>query len=265
MSDFNKCVLLELTVQGYTTERYTSHYTEVTYSGNTYETMQAMEISSAVSTSNIEFAECAISGLEPVNEIALGLFYHVPYTSVSAKILQCDIDPTTDIATNPIHVYDGPIYTVSPNMVSGYMSVECRDRKYYTDITAGSPCTEQCGAPEFGDSKICQKSVTAKQFTINDISGNNVTVADTVTDPAGVFNKGYLEYEGVRITVRYWSTGSTFQLKRPAPANWLGQAVLFYYGCDRSLSSCRNIHNNETRFWGTGYGMLDYDPKYSSA
>jgi len=267
MSDFDSiiatCVIIN--VPGSGTERYTSHYTNLTIGINEYTTMQALEAKGVNTTSGTDSKDCTISGLEPVGLIISGLANHLPYASVEVEVLLCEVDPSTDQGSNISYLFSGLVYRAIPQFPSSYMTLECKDRKYYADQPAGIPCTEQCAAPYFGDLRICKKDVTKRYYTIDTVNGNLVTVQDTVTEPDRAFNKGYISFDGIVIGIKYWLNGSTFQTRTPAPNYWQGQVAEFAYGCDQARSTCINIHNNISRFMGAGYGMMDYDPKYSTS
>jgi hypothetical protein len=263
MSDIakNMATFLVLEVEGGFIERYTTHWTSATYGTGTYTPMQALEVEPIVESSDLS-KECTINGLQIAGNILQGLATHLPYPAVNVEIFYGEVD-INNIVQNKTTIYIGLVYQSLPRLASGYMSLICRDRKYFTDRSAGIPCIEQCHAAFFGDSKICQASVTRKEFTIQSATNNYITVTEPVTDPNKSFHKGYIEFAGVVIGIRYWVSGQVFQLRRPIPQSWVGLKVEFAYGCDKTIDMCRNVHNNESRFLGAGFGMMDYDPNYA--
>jgi len=144
------------------------------------------------------------------------------------------------------------------------MNIIFKGWKYYTDITAGLPCTEQCAWGALGN-RGCGASVVEEEHTVDSVSGYTLTITDSLVDTrAFLFNKGYIEKGGARIKIKYHETGNTFQLSKPAPATWVGSTITIYSGCDRQLSTCRDVYDNEERFMGLGVAMVDYNPFYEN-
>ena len=144
---------------------------------------------------------------------------------------------------------------------TGYVELVIKDSKYYLDIPAGVPCTEYCFVSHFGD-RLCQATVQTFPVVIDTISGNDVIVAAAPVAANFLFNKGFFKLNGTSIKVKFWESGTTFQTSEQMPASWAGRVVELVSGCDKSLTSCRDIHDNEEHFSGWGYSMVDYNPQY---
>lgn len=267
MSDNHKQIqtFVILSIPNGPTERYTSNWTPAILDGETCSVQGSLEVKPSKIESGIGSTECVIDGLQATTESLIGIVSHVPYAAINVEVLYAEVDPLTNIASNKVFIYKGTVYQAKPKVFSTYLALECREGKFFSDVVAGISCTEQCYAPYFGDPKICQKSVTEVLVTVATASGNELTVSDTLTDVDLSFNKGYFELAGVVIGIKYWKNGSTFLTTSPAPASWVGQQVSVFYGCDRGKNTCKNLHNNQSRFLGAGFGMMDYDPKYSTA
>ncbi|PCJ18271.1 MAG: hypothetical protein COA96_16760 [SAR86 cluster bacterium] len=64
-----------------------------------------------------------------------------------------------------------------------------------------------------------------------------------------------------------WTAESVgrFSLTRQPPTEWAGQALTLVPGCDGTISTCRDVHDNETRFTGFGFGAPDRQILYETA
>lgn len=260
---------IEFHIEDRAEDKICNYYKSLAYTDDSglslYLPVTTFEISEISNTSGIESKEVFIFGIPQDTTLMISLGSHLPYAKIKCIIFDAEVDTKTLQVTNKKFRFTGTLYKVYRKLFSDKLKLEFRNIKYYCDRVCGMPCTENCSAPYFGDTKICKADVVKRTYTVQNITGNNITVLDAVAEPAGVFNKGYVKKDGVIIGIRSWSSGSTFALELAAPADWLGQAVDVHYGCDHRRESCKNIHNNESRFMGAGYGMVEYDPLYSSS
>jgi hypothetical protein len=189
---------------------------------------------------------------------------NVPYNQIKVTVKELFFD-SGGLPDYIKYRFNGLVYNALNYPAKAKIDLVVRDFKYYLDTTAGVPCTEHCQCPYFGDPNCCKATVQDETHTVESLSGFNITIdADPVLTTPFIFNAGIVEFEAVRIKIKYHESGRTFQLSRPAPSYWLGQDVKIYTGCDKRLSTCRNIHNNEERFLGLGYNMVDYNPYYEN-
>lgn len=85
------------------------------------------------------------------------------------------------------------------------------------------------------------------------------------TVPDGWWEKGYLERDGLRLTIREWADGThSFTTAMPAPQSWFGtvfdrRPVLLVPGCYGEVEDCR-LRGQEERFGGFGYGIPANNP-----
>ena len=147
--------------------------------------------------------------------------------------------------------------------------IEARTWKGKIDIPMGVIATHQCAWIFTGEG--CE--VVARTFagTIDTIVGFTVTltVAPATGSPPTTFfprefQRGYMKRDGLRITIRDWNTGLVFQMTKPPPLEWVGKAVTLVAGCDKTIETCRTIHDNEERTIPLGFAMLPYNPNYES-
>lgn len=236
----------------------TDHYTELTIDADIYLSCPSMAFDLPEQVGDFSDTEGNIKSLRDTFPTIAKIAGGYPYNSVKITVSEATLN-TSFVPTDTRVLFDGMLYTSKRGLSSGYVDFVIKNWKYYTNITGGTVCTENCAVKSFGD-KICKALVLNDDVQITDISENIVTVD---TAPSGVnflYNKGYLSYEGINIKVLYWESGDQIQTKIPVPDSWLGQTVKIYAGCDRSIQTCRDIHSNEANFYGLGISMVDYNP-----
>lgn len=237
----------------------------VTYDGDIYRNAESLEVELPPVSSSLDTKECNVKNIPIAGTFLTHLSNNYPFTKVEAKVIELDIDADTSVVTDTRTLFNGLLYQASPAPLIGYMELVCREWKYYTDITAGVPCTEQCAWSVLGG-KGCGASVTMETHTVDSVSGLDLTIVGGFSDTTPfLFNKGYVEVEGARIKIAYHESGSTMRLSKAPPSDWVGGSVSIYAGCDRQLETCRSIHNNEANFLGLGIAMVDYNPFYEGA
>lgn len=243
--------------------RFTNKDRDVSYLGLDYASVGVLELDLADVSGDLGAEETKIKNLPLNTPFLSSLAQNDPYSKITVEVLEATLDDTEAVtAVRP--VFKGLVYQALPNQFQDTLDIIAKDYKYYLDITAGLPCTEQCSVAYFGD-KNCGKTVLSEILTVDSLSGNNLITTSSPTHSTGfLYHKGFVEKDNMRIKIKYHSSGSTFQLSRPAPSSWAGTSVLFVAGCDRRLQTCRDIHNNESRFWGVGYNMVDYNAHYES-
>lgn len=242
----------------------TNSIEDIDYGGNTYVTMPALEVDFPPVSGSLDAPDCKIKGLTIQGSFLTELSNHAPFSSIEVHILDATIDLATGAVSSVSYPFSGLVYQAVPMPLIGTMDIICKDWKYYMDITAGMPCTEQCAWQYLGG-KGCGVSVHSEPQVVDSVSGLSLVVDGPLADTTTLlFNKGYVEYEGMRIKIKYHSSGLSFQMSKAPPSDWVGKTVTLYAGCDRSLNTCKNIHNNEANFLGLGYAMVDYNALYEN-
>ena len=236
----------------------------VDYDGNTYINSESIEFDIPEISGMMGAPDCKIKHIHILGGFLTELSNHAPYNKIEVSIIELELDTETGAVEGEHFLFNGLVYQVAPQSLIGYMDIICKDWKYYTDITAGVPCTEQCAWQYFGG-KGCGAYVINEAHSIVTVSGYLVTIGeDLINTTAQLFNKGYIEFEDIRIKIKYHNTGRDFQLSKAAPSSWLGKTVTIYAGCSRSLDVCKSIHNNEVQFLGLGHSMVDYHPMFEN-
>lgn len=156
----------------------------------------------------------------------------------------------------------------------GRIAFMAQTLKARLDQKLSFPCTHQCvwtlfkgncGAVE-GDFEI--------NTEIDSVSGFEVTIVDTEVTDKGVsdaryWKRGYMEKDGLRITIRDYD-GATdvqkFQMVRKVPSDWIGGTndIRIVPGCDKTVETCRSRFDQEETFMGPGYKMLQYHPLFEN-
>jgi hypothetical protein len=210
-----------------------------------------------LSEEGCEIAHVPVDSQELTQKLALAY----PYGEVSVEIYSLEVQTDGTVNASTVwKLWEGKIYSLKKHLLNDYISIVSKNVKYYTDVQAGVVCVEGCAHAYFGDTH-CGKAVYSENVTVNTISG--LTVGFTAR-PSGVnhlYRSGYLEYEGLEITIKEWtgSPGTEAELVSPAPASWLNKLMKIYAGCNRTYETCRDIHNNTTNGLFLGLNMVDYN------
>lgn len=217
----------------------------------------------AAITATLDEAETVVKTIPATAGTFAGMVYDkLPFVDVEILIYEIELDDTFTVI-NSYCIWRGLLYQVRRWLNSRVIDVRCREIKYYFDKTAGVICTEQCSAASFGD-KVCGKTVGSTTGVIDSITGSVVVFTAVPTGDDWVYHNGYIEYGGIQIKISYWESGDTFNLKDIPPLDWIGETVTIVQGCDRTITSCRRWLN-ETRFFGLGHSMVDYNAMIEEA
>lgn len=265
MSDSYKHAVVLVTVSAGAGDEawFTNKDRDVTYLSLGYSSVGILDLDLADVTGDLGADETKIKNLPLDNPLMTLLAANAPFSKITVEVQEATLDDT-EAVTGVRPVFKGLVYQVLPNQFQDTLDIIAKSHKYYLDITAGLPCTEQCSVAYFGD-KNCGKTVLSESLTVASVSGNDlVTTASPAHSTGFLYNKGYVEKDNMRIKIKYHASGTTFQLSKPAPSSWVGTSLLFVSGCDRRLQTCRDVHSNESRFWGLGYNMVDYNAHYES-
>jgi len=264
--DSNKYSVLLVSLEASATEGayLTNAGYPITYEGNTYQNADGLKVKLPVLGGTIDKEECRIEGMAISEGFLSNLANHYPYSKIDVTVKELDINIDSETVAATRTLFTGMIYQVMPAPLTGYMSIAAKGWKYYTDIVAGLPCTEQCAWSILGGIG-CGATVVEEAHTVASVSGYDLTISSSLSNTtAFLFNKGYVELGGARIKIKYHESGNTFQMDKAPPSDWVGQTVTMYSGCDRRLATCRDIYDNENNFMGMGIAMVDYNPFYEN-
>lgn len=257
-------VLLKLKASDSEEAYFTDFNQIISKNSREYYPVDGIEFDIPIITGALESKECRVLNLPLSQEFITQLASHTPFSKVEIDISEVVLGSDFNVLETR-YLFNGLLFQCIPKISIGVVDLICRDWKYYTDIYAGMPCTEQCGWHVFGGLG-CGAPVLMETQVVSSIENNVVTVTGPLNNTTtNLYNKGFIEYLGSRIQVKYHSSGLSFELSKYPPPTWIGRIVKIYAGCDRSITTCRSIHNNESRFLGLGFCMIDYNPLYEEA
>ncbi len=237
-----------------------SHTTVLVHDGFTFAPAVEIDYSKIGSVSmDLSTKSSKILNIPAVSGSLFGNIYdRLPYGHIEAFIYELDVDIDTDVVNSGRLIVKGLVYNASSHLSSRVLDLEIREDKYYFDKVGGVVCTEQCAVAFFGD-RICKKAVVTATGVVDSVVKTVLTLTGVPTGATFIYNNGYIEFEGLRIKIAHWESGASFSMSEIPPDSWVGETVTITIGCDRTLASCRDIHNNESEFFGLGYSMVDYN------
>lgn len=241
----------------------TDNYEPLEIGTDIYLSCPSMDFELPEATADLSENEGKIKSLKDSFPLLFKIAAGYPYNKVAVTVTEATLDSSFAVTASNV-LFDGLLYSSHRGLGTGDIDFLLRNWKYYMDILGGVPCTEHCGVKYFGDN-ICKKGVASHTAQITDITGDGITVSPAPVGVDFLYTKGYIALNGINIKVRYWESGATLQLSSEAPADWLGQTISIHAGCDRTLKTCREIHDNESNFYGLGISMADYNPQMERA
>lgn len=154
---------------------------------------------------------------------------------------------------------------------NGSRLIKARTEKEFLDVPLGVPADYLCahafdengcngGSPAAGEPTHASLS----GGTVQTIEGRKVTLAGSPTISYDhYFTNGYIERDGLRLRIRDYDAAvddKVLWLVRQPPSEWLGQAVSLKPGCRKTITDCRDDHDNEANFAGYGMGIPKWHP-----
>lgn len=247
-----------------TERRYVRHSTDVTLGSDTFTAAPtlAVTLKEQHGGTDDDGAEVTIdAGLAPFDNLSSG----EPHARVAVKIEEADPD---DAGTRR-ELFYGWIRTVrvAPSGRSRLATATVEGIKSRLKVAMGVPATTTC-AWRFGDAR-CGVDVAAQRevgtVTALETNGerNRLTVDFGTSTPDlsnSRWRRGYLEVDGLRLMIRKSFNDGRFDLVRIPPARWLNAEVTATPGCDKTISTCRSVWDNEEHFGGLGYAMPARNP-----
>ena len=160
--------------------------------------------------------------------------------------------------------------TRNPNGRVGLVEVRVQGAKSELDQALGFSTNESCGWV-FGDPKTCVLALGPLTETASGNglfwSGNAATTEVTIeglsAHPNRYWRRGFVEFEGLKIRIREWSSGTTFYLSKLPPDSWSNALVDVIPGCDKLIFTCQ-FWGREASFSGLGFKMQDYNPLFEN-
>jgi hypothetical protein len=270
-------ILIQFTWGDSNVARYAQWNSDVAISGlGTFISEPTLEADVGLQHGGIEDKPSSVkisSAVEPIAEIVRG-FAHAP---VNVVVWQVDpFDPGTTLR----ELIRGDIGRVkkNPGGVAAIVKFTVVDIKSKLDTQIGLYTTPTCQWI-FGDPLTCQYALAANTKACN-ITGyqtsarNEITVGGFSGGAPDLTNlrwaRGYIDVDGLRIMIREVIDNgdgtADIKLGRIPPPSWDGAtSVSMVPGCNKQLSTCRDIHDNEANFLAPGISIPAYNPVLATA
>lgn len=256
-------------VIGAVTDRDSSFYFE----GTTYESVPEMEIK--LPDNNGMLTESPLNLVLPLRlAFVTRLSSGIPSPRTRVEVIE--FTRSDDAAASVLRPFRGRLMVARRNAGGKreFVSMSCLSVKaLLQSILLGEPCTHQC-LNALGDAAYggrCNVSLTAPPnrlvVPVGTIDGTKMVISTGV--PTGLvdrfYQRGYALFDGTNVGIQFWRNeieGNRFEffMVRRVPAEWLGQNVTIFAGCDKTIETCRARFNREQDFNGRGYAMPAYNP-----
>jgi hypothetical protein len=236
---------------------------KITYGIGIYEAIPTLAVRFAPITGLLN--EKAIEITVPVDNLASSFFQTVangqPHPPVDIIIYErAEVDGTAQFIT----LFKGRMSRSTANYQGrpGIVMLEATNWKARLQVAMGIIATHHCPWTLGGAGCNLDLTPFVATATLVNISGKRVTLSGFPAKPDYYWNKGYLEFDDLRMMIRYWKQGNDFYLVRDPPSGWAGHSMKIVPGDDKTIETCRNKYDNEDRFGGSGYGIPNYNPQY---
>lgn len=244
--------------------RYTDWSTDVTCSfprlGGVYTSLPSMGVTIPKNSGSIKDERARIS--MPLNALTERLSTGEPHSQVKCYIMEFSKNADSDGVTL-LHFIGFLMQSVSnDNGKPNRVRLEFGSWKQFIAQKMGMPILSHC-TNTFGDAK-CGIDVEAikETGTLSIIEGKKVTITGLSAHVDRYWHAGYVEVAGLRIRIRDWLSGVSFELGKAPPEDWLGASVSVAPGCAKDVTTCRDLWNNEEHFNGAAYKIAARNPVF---
>lgn len=267
LAESRSVALVEI-VSGAATWRFASGGNDVSLAGATYSAMPMMEADTGLRTGGVkdEPSEFIFDAtVEPFGSIISGLYPGM----FTVRAGRCDPSNAADTVRWEInHTIESaePYYKRSGSAVR-IIGEGLKSRMGIASVSL--PMLPSC-VHRFGDSGTCKFDVVAATIdieiqTVGSPNVNSITATFTGSPDMTPrrWRMGRVTVGGRSDTIRSLSAAGstvTISLARVPPASWAGAAAKMAPGCDRTLETCRDIHDNEVNRLAPGEGNPGYNP-----
>jgi hypothetical protein len=188
-----------------------------------------------------------------------------PFAPVTVNVYEFLFNDITGDPSTVRHLYKGRLSTATNNVnkMRNVARLTVNNDKGRLNFPLGITANVQCSLV-FADT-TCKATKIQLVSTVDFVYGTVIALTsapDPITYPSGLFNKGYVERNGVRILIKDWISGELVYCAKQVPPEWAGQDIVLNSGCDRSLETCVGIYDNQNNFDGLGYLMSAHNPLY---
>lgn len=234
--------------------RYTDDTKDTPFAGNTFFSMPEME--TRLPPTNGVFKEKELAVALPTDDFAEMISDGSPVSQVWVRVWEVITGEPTRLVwygkcSRAIRNFQGRRHKTL---------VEALNVKSQMDVALGVQANHQCF--HIFTKRGCRVVAPPEPGVITVLANNVVTITGLSAHVNSYWHRGYLWYQGIQISIRLWTSGTSFQLVRRPPASWLNAAVVVYPGCDRTIEICRTVWNNEQNFAGIGYAIVNRNPLF---
>ena len=183
------------------------------------------------------------------------------HAKVELEVFEYATNDTLPFSLRSIYKGFLNVNNVNPKGEAGLIELELLNDKARANVPLGIIATAQCQWV-FGK-RGCKATVIQNNITVSAIINTRIihSGVPALTETDGYYIRGYMQYDGLRITVRNWDGVNTFELTRQPPSSWSGQSVTLVGGCNKTIENCRDTQRNrEEDFSGLGIGIPLYNP-----
>lgn len=231
-------------------------FQSLTYTSQPEMKIENLEISGIFDDRTVELTLPLVAG-GFTDRVANGAKHSPVYVTIWEKLFS-----TSGGSDQVLTLFSGKINRVIRNFQGrpNFVMLEFKSTKQRLDVPMGLVATHQCQW-SFGG-RGCGVTVTTSTGTMTAFSGKTATITGLSGQADRFWHRGFVEKDGIRIEIRDWVNGTSFELMQEPPPEWAGASVKVYAGCDKSIETCRARWNNEANFSGFGYAIPNYSPNY---
>lgn len=203
----------------------------------------------------------------------------LPYKHARVKVKIEEFSPGTNASRRTL--FYGTIESIRASASSKLATAKIKGIKaQLAQAKLGVPSLTKC-VHTYGrgdcNADIESQKLTATVTTASGVDGSPNRCLLTLSGSPDVANSkfafGYLEYDGLQLTIRQIADEGTnpdpevkVDVRDAVPTYWAGKSITVYPGCNKSIEACRDaFRDQESQFLGLGYKMLTYNPGLSDA
>lgn len=152
-----------------------------------------------------------------------------------------------------------------PNSKEGIIQIDVISHKAELDFALGYQANEACSFT-LADFKTCKVGLSAYKETTSLVSVDGLIItANGISEiRPGIWEKGYIERDGIRISIRYrQEETSTFHVGKLIPEDWIGKDITFVPGCRKTVPDCIGWQNL-AQFQGLGLNLPNRHPVFEN-
>jgi len=229
-----------------------------------YTSIPNMEVSGLKNSGTLDSPKIRI--VLPADDWTSRVASGVPHSPITVRIQEISTSPDGLVAGNILMKGDITESVKNFQGKKNRIALMATREQGLLDRSLGLQCTHQCQWVVFGRGCGLDRNAFSQFATIDTISGHTLTTLtiQAGTKPDEYWHKGYVEFEDLRIAIRFTldTNPLQFTMARRCPDEWLGQTVTVVPGCNGNVEVCRDTFDNESRIMNPGFAIPAHDPTY---